>query len=195
MQRIFFALIAFLCTTQLLAAEGADSNIQLYVNSHVFGYSETAPVHQLINDFEGPYFEGGKHSFTHNIWEIGGDFNGFKAAYFLRYDYYLNYTQDAAEIIYGDKNDISIEKNRDYDIYLDVKHIRADGFKVGYESQVFEPLDIGIDVSYIEVNQVTEGVVQGHFIAEDDNYIGQLDLDYIYSKDKLLEAEKDWYQD
>ena len=155
----------------------------------MFGYSETAPIKQIVDDMKGPYFDGGEHSFTHNIWETGVKRNGWKAAYIIRYDYALEYTPDTAEIIYNDKNDISLEKNRTYDVDLDLIHSRSTGFKFGYELEVKPQLFIGMDVSYLETNRFLQGDVTGHFSADDNDYTGEVALDYIYTKDYLLNRD------
>jgi len=186
MQRIFSALIAFLCAGQLLAGESANSNIQPYFSFHSLGYSETAPIHQIvINDIEGPYFDGGRHSFTHNIIESGAKYNGWKLAAIYRYDYSLEYSEDTAELIYGDRNNLSIEKNRQYDVELELIHARTAGFKFGYEWSVLPELQLGLDLSYLEVSYFLDGYLEGEFMADNDSYSGQLFIDYAYTKDLL----------
>jgi len=190
MQRIFSAFIVFfLCINTSTANESSDTKYQLYFDSHMFGYSETAPIKQIVDDMKGPYFDGGDHSFTHNIWEMGVKRNGWKAAYIIRYDYALDYNPDTAEIIYGDKNDISLEKNRVYDVDLDLIHSRSTGFKLGYEWQVKPKLFIGMDVSYLETNRFLKGDVSGEFSAADNDYTGEISLDYVYTKDYLLSRD------
>ena len=187
MQRIFSAFIVFfLCINTSTANESSDSDYQFYFDSHMFGYSETAPIKQIVDDMEGPYFDGGKNSFTHNIWELGVKKEGWKTAYIIRYDYALEYSPDTAEIIYGDKNNVSLEKNRIYDVDLSLIHSRSTGFKFGYEWQVKPNFFIGMDLSYLETQRFLKGDITGQFSASEDDYTGQIDLDYVYREDKLL---------
>ncbi len=191
MQRIISALTALVYAGLSSAEPHTDSSYQLYFDSHSFAYSETAPIHQIVSDFEGPHFDGGKHSFTHNFWEMGVRRSNWKAAYVIRYDYSLNYTSDAAELIYGDKNDIAIEKNREYDVYLDLVHTRALGLKLGYQWQVLEQFNIGVDISYLKTSELLEGKVEGKFTANDNDYSGEAYINYVYSQDDLLDRPTD----
>jgi len=191
MQRIISALTALVYAGLSSAEPHTDSSYQLYFDSHSFAYSETAPIHQIVSDFEGPHFDGGKHSFTHNFWEMGVRRSNWKAAYVIRYDYSLNYTSDAAELIYGDKNDITIEKNREYDVYLDLVHTRALGLKLGYQWQVLEQFNIGVDISYLKTSELLEGKVEGKFTANDNDYSGEAYINYVYSQDDLLDRPTD----
>ena len=190
MQRIFFAFILFLlCFNVSATNQPFGSNYQAYFEIHTFGYSETAPIRQIINNMEGATFDGGKHSFTHNIFEEGFKFNGWKVAYFNRYDFVLDYTPDTAEIIYSDSNNVPLEKNRVYDVYLNLIHSQSKGLKFGYEWQLKPNFIVGVDLSYLQVKRYLSGDVIGQFTATDSDYTGQLDLDYFYTKDYLLDRE------
>jgi len=191
MQRFAFALIAFLCASTSTAGVSeprTDANDQLYYHSHIFAYSETSSIKQIVvDDMEGPYFDGGEHSFTHNVWELGVTRAGWKLAYLIRYDYSLDYNPDTAALVYSDKNDLSIEKNRIYDVDMQLIHTRTNGLKVGYDWQVTERFNFQLDATYLETSRLLEGKVTGQFEVANDDYMGQLDLDYVYSKDELLE--------
>jgi len=161
---------------------------EFYLDSSMFAYSETAPIKQIVfDDFEGNKFEGGRHSFTHNRWELGARRNGWKAAYLIRYDYSLAYNEDTAELVYADKNNIEIEKNRNYSIKLDAIHARTTGLKLGYQWHVQDTLSLSADISYLQTSSFIDGDLNGQFTVLDDDYSGEIFLDYVYDKDKLLD--------
>jgi len=169
-----------------------DDVVEFYLSSKVFGYSETAPIAQIvIDDFEGPDFDGGNHSFTHNVWEAGAIVNGFKLAGIARYDYALNYTRDLAYLVYADKNEVPIEKNRPYELNLSVFHARTAGLKMGYQFDIHEDMHWGVDVSYLEVSTFLDGDIDGAITVLDDDYQGDIHLDYVYDSDKLLDRQAD----
>jgi len=104
-----------LIAAMLLSASKASiaGQAEFYLSSHIFGHSETAPIKQIVvDDFEGSDFDAGKHSFTHNVWEAGAVYKGIKLAVIARYDYALSYSEDTAYLVYADKNEIQIQKNK-----------------------------------------------------------------------------------
>ena len=161
---------------------------EFYFDSNLYGHSQTSSITQIVLDeFEGEDFDGGEHSFTHNIWEIGGVYKGLKLAAVARYDYTLNYTEDVAELVFREKNDKPIETNRTYDLYLDVLHMRSTGLKFGYQYKINNDIKISADASWLQVTSYMQGFIDGRVEVTDDDYVGDIALDYVYSKDKLLD--------
>lgn len=188
--RFLFSIMLLFCYSIDIQADMEKREV--YLESKMYGHSETSAIKQIVlDDFEGSDFAGGKRSFTHNIWESGVRFNQFKLAMLARYDYVLNYTQDVAELVYADKNDKEIETNRAYELYLDVLHARTYGFKFGYEFSFLPSLTMGVDFSALKLASFMDGDVSGNVLVGDDSYDGDVYLDYVYSKDKLLDRIAD----
>lgn len=170
----------------------ADSAPQMYVESSMYGHSETAPVAQIVvDDFEGEVFEGGTFSYTHNVWEAGARYAAYKIAAIARYDYLLEYTEDVAELIYADKNNLPIETHRDYRLYLAARHARTYGVKLGYTYEATPQMAFSMDLSMLNVASFIDGQVSGDVRVDADSYSGEIDLDYVYNKDKLLDRIAD----
>ena len=186
-----FVLLNFLAIT-LFAIPLSAQDLGLYLESFDHAYSETAPVKRIVlDDMEGDGYEAGKHSFTHNRWELGAKYKQWKAAYLIRYDYYLNYSEDAAELIYADKNDIAIEKDRQYQVWLEAIHARTTGLKLGYEWQANSNFSAALDVSFLQAKSYIDGELGGDFAVLQDDYSGQVSLDYVHDKDRLLKRVVD----
>lgn len=196
-----FSLIKYTHITALLIGfsltitpcQANDAASIAYIETEMFGYSETAPIAQIVlDDFEGAEFDGGTRSFTHNRWESGVVHNGIKFALIARYDYVLDYSEDLAELVYREKNDLPIQTNRAYEVYIDALYARTAGLKLGYEIQPQPGLFLGVDVSALQVSDFLDGTIKGNVLVGDDSYIGEIGLDYVYTKDKLLDriAEK-----
>lgn len=159
-----------------------------YFNMELYGHSETSALTQIVlDDFEGPDFNGGNLSFTHNTWELGARYKNFKIASIARYDYHLSYSEDVAELTYSEKNDLSIETNRTYLIDLNAFHSRATGIKLGYEYSFIQPFKMGVDVSILNSSSFLDGSLKGKLRVNDDSYSGKITLDQVYSTDKLLD--------
>ncbi len=185
---LFFISIYFIS----LCTQAVTSKNEVYVESTMYGHSETSSIKQIVFDeFKGSNYAGGERSFTHNIWEAGTRVDRFKIAALARYDYVLNYTQDLAELVYADKNDKIIETNREYDLYLDVLHARTYGFKFGYLFSLSSSLDMGVDVSALKLGSFMDGHIKGDILVGDDSYDGNILLDYAYDQDELLDRQAD----
>jgi len=176
----------------MLAQSAYSSQLtpHVYFDSHAFAHSETSSIKQIVvDDFEGRIFDGGEHSFTHNLWEKGFKYLGLKVAWIYRYDYALDYSQDTAELIYADKNGKALDDGRNFEVELHVKHAESKGFKVGYEFSLHSAMNVEIDISYLEANHYIDGSLKGDFAVNDNQYSGQLELDYMYDEDDLLERK------
>ncbi len=173
-----------------LATQADMMKDKVYAKSVMYAHSETAPVKQIVfDDFKGPDYDGGKRSFTHNHWESGVLKDGVKVAVVARYDYILSYTTDFAELVYADKNNQIIETNRTYDLFLDVFHARTYGLKLGYAFLITPSITMEIDLSALKVASFIDGAMNGNVLVANDTYDGDVSLNYVYSKDKLLDRE------
>lgn len=182
-------LLLIFCSLSAIA-QGQTQNI--YYDMQLYGHSETAPISQIVLDeFEGPSFDGGDTSFTFNRWEIGGVYRGLKLAAIARYDYYLNYSRDVAALVYAESNDLPVETNRRYDLYLDAFHARTQGLKLGYEFTNMSNMSVAFDLSLLRVGSFIDGDIKGGVTVFDDDYQGEINLDYVYDKDKLLDRVND----
>lgn len=186
--KIFALAVAmFFCS-----AVTASEQFVAYALTNMYAHSQTSSIKQIVLDeFEGDNYDRGQHSFTHNLWELGGLYDSFKVAVLARYDYTLNYTEDVADLVYADRNDIPIGKNRTYDLYLDAVHMRSTGLKLGYEYAVSDSFSVSIDISGLQVTSYITGDINGLVEVTDDDYVGDIHLDYVYSKDKLLDRVAD----
>lgn len=181
---IFSLLFALTCAT---SAHATEQPWRVYLQSDMYAYSETSSVKQIVkDDLEGKHFDGGEHSFTHNLWELGMQRGAWRVGYFLRYDYALDYSEDTAELIYADKNDLPIEQNREYQVVLDVVHARSSGLRLAYDWAFAPAWSLETSLVYLQAKRFQDGEVNGFFTAADDSYTGQLALDYYYDQDKLL---------
>lgn len=183
-EHFIFLLFALACAT---VTQATEPPWRVYVQSDMYACSETSSVKQIVmDDLEGDQFDGGEHSFTHNLWELGMQRGSWRVGYFLRYDYALDYSEDTAELIYADKNDLPIAQDREYQVALDVVHARSSGLRFAYDLAFTPAFSLETSLVYLQAKRFQDGEVNGFFTAADDTYTGQLVLDYYYDQDKLL---------
>lgn len=172
-----------------LAAEAgkSENGWSLFTRLDSFSYSDSAPIDQVVHNFEGDPIDSGEVAFTHNIVEIGGSYNNFELSVFQRYDYHLDFSSDTALLVYQDKNDLPVSANRTYNLDLDANHIRARGLKLGYRWDLSPQLYIKLAASYLQADALLDGDLKGLITTSDTSYSGELQLDYNYSEDQLFD--------
>lgn len=191
MKKPISLLSSLLLSTGALAQKPAVQTDQwsVFAQFDSFSYSEIMPIEQLLEDMEGSEFESGDVAFTHNLLEAGASYGNFELAVFARYDYYLDFSSDTAELVYRDKNDLPVGTNRSYDIDLEANHLRATGLKLAYRFVPLENLRIKAAISYLQADKLVDGDIRGTVATTANDYNGELKLDYAYSEDLLFDRE------
>lgn len=154
-------------------------------------YSEIAPIKQVVDGLEGSPIDSGTFAFTHNQFEVGQRWKGFELAAFWRYDYYLEFDKDTAQLVYLDKNGIAPEKGRKYDVYLKANHLVSRGIGLGYSYDFTPDLAGRVRLNYLTASEMVDGDLQGHISTDANTYDGDLKLDYGYSEDILLDRREE----
>lgn len=182
-----------LCVVGLLhiSYSFAEHNFETYsfIDSH--SYSEIAPIKQVIDGLEGDPIDSGSFAFTHNQFEVGQRWNGFELAAFWRYDYYLEFDKDTAQLVYLDKNDVAPEPGREYDVFLKANHLVSRGVGLGYSYDFNPGLTGRVRLNYLTASEMLDGDLKGRVSTDTSTYAGDLQLDYGYSEDILLDREKE----
>ncbi len=185
---------ASFCLFLVLApcAAHADSEPRyLYTALASDSYSEIAPIKQLLDDLEGPRFDRGDLAFSHSWLELGERRGAWEVGVFARYDYFLEFNNDTAELAYADKNNIELEKNRRYQVYLQPNTLRARGVGVGYYFAPSAAFSLRLRGNYLRASQLSDGKLAGELLALEDSVEANLQLDYNYSRDALLKREEE----
>lgn len=182
-----------LCAVGVLSSSYtlADSTFETYsfIDSH--SYSEIAPIKQVVDGLEGDPIDSGSFAFTHNQFEVGQRWKGFELAAFWRYDYYLEFDRDTAQLVYLDKNDVAPESGRKYDVYLKANHLISRGIGLGYSYDFTPDLTGRFRLNYLTASEMLDGELKGNVSTDTNTYAGDLRLDYGYSEDILLDRNKE----
>ncbi|MDG9666684.1 hypothetical protein ONV78_02975 [Hahella sp. CR1] len=165
----------------------SDDDWRLYTEVESFSYSNAAPIYQIAHDLKGDPVARGDVAYTHDHIEIGAEYRNLSLSFVERYDYYLEFSPDAAELIYLYNNDLPHESDAHYDLYLAANQLRAKGVKLGYRFALTEAFNVKLALSYFRADELTEGYLRGYLDTPDASPTGELELDYAYTEDHLLD--------
>ncbi|MBV1879005.1 MAG: hypothetical protein KUG79_15300 [Pseudomonadales bacterium] len=183
-----FSLATLILTTVLNSQliQAAEHEWAVFFQSDTFGYSEPTAIYALANNFDGSFESGGNDAFIHTFVETGAHYGPFTISIFSRYDYYTEFTSDTALFAFQTENDLPITA-RDYDLDLEVNHIRAQGFRFGYTFSPIDTLTVGIFASYLQADYFLDGdVIADININATDDITGNSAVNYVYTEDVLF---------
>ncbi|KMT65720.1 hypothetical protein XM47_08185 [Catenovulum maritimum] len=164
-----------------------------------FSYSEVMPV---IETFGGvipvarigketsrsSQPSAGRQAITHNRAFQRYQYQEFIFQLTARYDYNIQFTPDAAQLFFIDRNDRELDKT-EYDLFFRAKHIRANGLGIGYQFN-YDKLVIKTMLNYWDVQHMEDGYVDGQFLVQDDDSFEVTgEINYKYFKDALLDRQ------
>lgn len=150
--------------------------------------SEAGPVASVANGFTRGYAPGDQ-AFIVNRLQLGWRFKTFYWGLSHHYDYWAKFSAETAELVYLSENNLSIDSNRTYPIYLKVDHFKARGLFIGKAFSLSDDLTVSTQLTYLDADTLLAGETKGQVTADLANnlYQGQIELDYIYTQDPLLD--------
>lgn len=166
-----------------------DDSSQLFFKVNSTSYSDTASIYQIVDGLQGGSIDNGRYAFTHNQVELGASFGRWFISGRSRYDYYLEYAPDTAQVIYRDANNQPLERNRQYQLQISAVHARTKGISVGYSGAITSSLSIGLAVSVLKSDTLLDGSVSGAVSVDNDDYSGNVFIDYVYDEPLFLNLE------
>lgn len=184
---LFFSFCSAGFGTAQAVAEQAGANV--YMDATVLAYSETMPIEQLLDELVGPEPEAGTIAFTFNQAEIGATYGRATVSVFARYDYLLEFSEDAMAVAYADGNNIAFPTGS---LNIDIRpnHIQARGLGFSYQFDLPRGISLTPRINYLKSDSLTVGYLRGTLEGEsEDDFDGVLELDYAYEEDLILDRE------
>ena len=184
------ALLLMLAILCLSSAEGKTLS-GVYMQADSLSFSEPVPVHGYFNDWRTP-FHGGERGLTYNYAEAGIVEGNWALGLVARYDEYLHFSPDTAELYYRTTNHLPLQQGRHYAVDLHAQQFAARGLRLGFHYPLQPALTIGVGLSYLRGTQLTDGALRGEAVAinaKDYNY--NIAVDYSYSEDHLFKRQVD----
>jgi hypothetical protein len=170
------------------AGETTESGYTLFTELDVRGVSEAMAVVDTIDGFDGNLNKGGDFAYTHNEARIGVKSGDWAISAYYRYDYYLDFDPDTAELLYQRTNDLPVETGRSYTLDLEAIHARGAGVSVDYSFRFSPSFSLKTRASLLRAYDVVDGSIKGAIeILEDGTYSGSAEVNYFYGEDYLFD--------
>jgi hypothetical protein len=164
---------------------------QLFVRADSIAFSEPYPVYSTFTDLNAGS-KPGDTAFTHDQVDIGASYGPWTLASIKRYDFYLSFHPDAAELLYRGENDLPVERNRQYTINTLWNHASSTGLKASYTFNPHDRLKLRLAASFLRAEDLLHGSVAGASVIDaNEDFGGDVILDYRYSRDGLLDRQVD----
>jgi hypothetical protein len=153
-------------------------------------YSDSFPINDIVKGIDNNY-KPGDSNFVFALAEVGADYNGFILSLLWRYDAYIDLAKDSDRVIFLSESDEDIPAGKHYQIDLSANQIRSRGLRAGFKQHVFKQLEITTSLQWLESYEMTDGSIKGYIDTYEDDYQGQLHLDYVYTEDHVWDREVD----
>lgn len=159
---------------------------EFFIKAEAFAYSETVPIYAYFHDLDGKY-RAGTTAFTHDEIETGASYGQLTISALYRYDYFLDFSKDAFELVYGSKNDLPVAPNRNYKVRIDANHFIARGIKLAWQIEPLSSFTAKAGIAYLKAEDLLAGDIHGQIQTRSDNsYSGEVDINYAYDHDFLF---------
>lgn len=139
-------------TAQAREAVGIYSRLE----SHT--YSEIMSIDGFIDNFSGT-LTSGDTALTHDLVELGVQYGPWRIGRVLRYDYDMSFSNDTAQINFNIENNLPIDQDAAYDIYLAVEHLRSEGVRIAHQFKPYKRVSFSIGLSWLSSEQFYSGSI------------------------------------
>lgn len=161
-----------------------------YVHQFLEGHSDSFPVHSLVHGLD-EHFRSGEFNFVVNRTEAGLRRGDTSWGVLYRYEAYADASRAASELIWRVDTDQDIPAQREWPLQLQVNQVAMQGMVVSRRVDLADGLALTTAFQLLHATQMMDGSVQGHITTYDDEYEGQLHLNYFYTRDALWDRPVD----
>jgi hypothetical protein len=182
MKSLFYFLVLVL---PLSIAPPLQAQKFFYSDLLLEGNSEAFPLLDIHRGLDED-FRRGRYSFAIGRAEAGVHWGNTSVGVLARYEMFVNGSKDAMELIWRNEADQAIPADRHWDLALDVNQVSLHGLVIRQQFSVTEGLSFSAALQLLEASHMVDGHLQGHIETFDNDYQGQLHLDYLYTQDKVL---------
>lgn len=186
MKKYLFLISLFPIAVQAAAVKYA-------VNADV--YSEPLPIHAFLDDWQDPNFKSGENAFAHGKMKLSAQQGPWNTGWVWSYDYALNFSPDMAKLYYQIENDLPIDANSSYDLFLEAQHVDTIGARLAYDWALNPDWTVTAGVTALIGRHYVDG--QFNAYSQTTDQINLMDrvswlngqLDYSYDAPALKEDE------
>lgn len=173
----------FLILTPLLSYSSDSVKRSYFFHVNSYSYSPAIPIEQIRNDLKGPPIKAGEFAFSSSYYQLGWQSSHWQFSILERTDYYLQFSNATAELLYADKNNIPLENGEFFNINLKALHLSAKGLKSTYQFSPSQSIKIAVSLAYLNAKNLYDGALSGEVMVAEDEIQGDAKLDYSYSRD------------
>ena len=186
---LFVLLLCFFCFFQSEAYGFSLKKGDIFFSLESDSYSEPIPLHETRHHWRQG-FKHGDEAYTHKLLTQGVRWERWSVGIFARYDYTVRADPETLFLINLEENDLPLPTGRSFNLYVQGSHSKSRGVFFDYYFndvsagawQFRTNLLYGYDLEIYEVSG------QGA-ISVDDDIVADLQLEYFYGTDKLLERQ------
>ncbi|MBT4836160.1 MAG: hypothetical protein HON94_02310, partial [Methylococcales bacterium] len=182
LQRFYF--IILLCYPTIVYS----NDLQIFTDISSLTYSGSVPIKAYTDDWKTEDFQQSDFAFSFNQATVGVKYKNWSLAWLSRYDYWLEFSEDTAELYYKTQNDQDLDANRQYQLSLEIGHQISQGWRASYEWFFNKNNSLTMAISWLKANWLIDGKINGQAVATNINDYGfDLAVDYLYSEDRLFD--------
>jgi hypothetical protein len=153
------ALYSTLCFSLFLSPLSlAREPIGAYSRIESHTYSQVMSIDGFIDNFSDE-LTNGDTALTHDLAEVGVQYGDWRIGRVLRYDYDLSFSNDTALINYNIENNVPIDSDAAYSIYLAAEHLRSEGFRIARRFKPYRGVTLSVGLSWLNSEQFYSGSV------------------------------------
>lgn len=153
-----------------------------------FSYSETVSIRAAFNEWETQDFDRGKRQWTSNWIEAGIRTGDWSYGLVQRFDYALEFTEDASELYWQVTNKRDLTPGQHFDVEVNAQAIHATGLRVAYYFDALDSLQGALGLTLLRANYLIDGQLQGQADAlNDSDFDYAAYLNWTYTEDRLLD--------
>lgn len=176
--------LSVLATTQ----PGYADAVQPYFIFDSFSYSETVPIKDALEDWEGDSFESGERQWTWNWFELGMRYSHWGVGLVQRYDYDLRFSKDAAELYWLTSNKQPLPVGKEYSAQVEANAFHSTGLRLTFSDTIAETTHYTLGLSYLYANYMVDGFINGNAtVLNESDYDYDAQVEYHYSEDHLFD--------
>jgi len=161
-----------------------------FVRASLFYNTEPISYKAFIDDWDD-HFWGGRKAIGLTSVEAGVGIDKWQISIFQRSVSYLKFHAETAEVLYLINNKLPLSPDRRYRVDLEMKHMLADGFRIGRKIVASPKFDWNLGLSLLSGKKIMDGSLIGYISAksESDYDFDNINLDYYYSVDRIFNHE------
>lgn len=162
-------------------------------------YSEPLSIDAFTDDWNDPKLRKGDAAFAQGKIELMQQINNMQYSMFWSYDYLLKFSPDTARLYYQIQNDLPLDQNQHYDLFINAQHIETLGWRLGRKWQLNDAVQLTTGLSLLQGRHFLQGkfMGDGRTLSTQPNMLDGVDriragLNYYYDKPALREEELGW---